>query len=155
MKNAIIFDIDGTLADLTHRRHLVTGHGKPDWKTFMDKMVDDPPLADMCWLAELLGDHPLVDSGQLSLFLFSGRSETHRKETETWLSSNVPEYFKARTALFMRGEGDFRADTLIKKDMLREVQARGHTICIVFMLDSRDAMGLQCFPKYELLGGAE
>ena len=45
-------------------------------------MVNDPPLVDVCLLAELLGSHPLVHAGLLELFLFSGRPETHREVTE-------------------------------------------------------------------------
>lgn len=127
--DAIIFDIDGTLADLRHRRHLVEG-AKPHWGAFFDGMVDDPPLADVCYLAELLGSHPLAPS-IIKLFLFSGRPETHRKETEAWLVANVPAYFKASVALMMRAEGDFRADTLVKKDMLNKIKADGYTPRIV------------------------
>lgn len=127
--DAIIFDIDGTLADIRHRRHHVTG-AKPDWKSFNAEMVDDPPLADVCYLAELLGSHPLAPSF-VKLFLFSGREETHRKVTEDFLRKNVPAYFKASEALVMRAEGDFRADTLVKKDMLRHIQGQGYKVRIV------------------------
>ncbi len=128
--DAIIFDIDGTLADLSHRRHLVTGEGRPNWGLFFDKMVDDPPLANVCYLAELLGSHPLAPAF-VKLFLFSGRPETHRKETEDWLTANVPVYFEASEALMMRAEGDLRADTLVKKDMLRKIQRLGYVVRIV------------------------
>ena len=121
--DAIIFDIDGTLADIRHRRHHVTG-AKPDWKSFNAEMVDDPPLVDVCYLAELLGSHPLAPSF-LKLFLFSGRMETHRKETVDFLKRNVPVYFKNRAELLMRAEGDFRADTLVKKDMLDYIRKQG------------------------------
>jgi predicted kinase len=127
--DAIIFDIDGTLADIRHRRHHVTG-AKPNWKSFNAEMVDDPPLADVCYLAELLGSHPLAPSF-VKLFLFSGREETHRKVTEDFLRKNVPAYFKASEALMMRAEGDFRADTLVKKDMLRLIQSAGFNVRIV------------------------
>ena len=128
--DAIIFDIDGTLADLSHRRHYVSGTGKPDWKSFNAEMVNDPPLVNVCYLAELLGSHPLAPSF-VKLFLFSGRMETHRKVTEDWLTANVPAYFKASVALMMRAEDDFRGDTLVKKDMLHEIQSQGYNVRLV------------------------
>ena len=69
--DTIIFDIDGTLTDVEHRRTFLVG-SKPDWGKFFDAMVDDPPLRDVCLLAELLGDHPLVSQKAVRLFLFSG-----------------------------------------------------------------------------------
>ena len=128
--DTIIFDIDGTLADVEHRRHFLSG-AKPAWGPFFDEMVNDPPLCDVCLLAELLGDHPLVNQGAIKLFLFSGRPETHRKETEDWLLKHARSYFQKAEALLMRGEGDYRADTIVKKEMLRNIQAQGYDVRLV------------------------
>ena len=128
--DTIIFDIDGTLADVEHRRHFLSG-AKPNWGQFFDRMVDDPPLRDVCLLAELLGDHPLVNQGAIKLFLFSGRPETHRKETEDWLNIHVRSYFRKAVALLMRGEGDYRADTIVKKEMLHSIQGQGYEVRLV------------------------
>jgi len=43
--DTIIFDVDGTLTDVSHRRHYVTG-GNTDWGKFFDEMVNDPPFRD-------------------------------------------------------------------------------------------------------------
>ncbi len=128
--DTIIFDIDGTLADVEHRRHFLSG-AKPRWGLFFDEMVNDPPLRDVCLLAELLGDHPLVNQGAIKLFLFSGRPETHRKQTEDWLNIHARSYFQKAEALLMRGEGDHRADTIVKKEMLRGIQAQGYEVRLV------------------------
>ena len=128
--DTIIFDIDGTLADVEHRRHFLSG-AKPAWGAFFDEMVNDPPLRDVCLLAELLGDHPLVNQGAIKLFLFSGRPESHRKQTEDWLNIHARSYFQKAEALLMRGEGDYRADTIVKKEMLRNIQARGYEVRLV------------------------
>ena len=37
-----IFDIDGTLMDIDHRRHYVEGD-KKDWKSFVDNIKHDTP----------------------------------------------------------------------------------------------------------------
>ncbi len=135
--DTIIFDIDGTLADVSHRRHHISG-GKKDWGKFFDEMVNDPPLRDVCLLAELLGDHPLVNQGAIKLFLFSGRPETHRKETETWLLQHARSYFQKAEALLMRGEGDYRADTIVKKEMLDGIRGQGYDVR--FVVDDRPSV---------------
>ncbi len=128
--DTIIFDIDGTLSDVAHRRHFLSG-AKPAWGAFFDEMINDPPLRDVCLLAELLGDHPLVNQGAIKLFLFSGRPETHRKETEEFLLVNARSYFQKAEALLMRAEGDYRADTIVKKEMLDSIRAKGYDVRLV------------------------
>jgi len=135
--DTLIFDIDGTLSDVEHRRHHVSG-GKKEWDQFFDKMVDDPPLRDVCLLAELLGDHPLVNQGAIKLFLFSGRPETHRRQTEAWLHTHVPAYFQKAEALLMRAEGDYRPDTVVKLEMLRGIEGQGHVVR--FVVDDRPSV---------------
>ncbi len=135
--DTIILDIDGTIADVAHRRTYLTG-SKPDWGKFFDRMTDDPPLRDVCLLAELLGDHPLVNQKAVRLFLFSGRPETHRKETEEWLLIHVRSYFQKAEALLMRAEGDFRQDTIVKKEMLDKIRAQGYNPRLV--IDDRPSV---------------
>ena len=138
--DTIIFDIDGTLADVEHRRkHLgTTGGRKPDWGKFFAEMVNDPPLRDVCLLAELLGDHPLVNQGAIKLFLFSGRPETYRKETEEWLLIHARSYFQKAEALLMRAEGDYRPDTVVKSELLHGIQAQGYVVR--FVVDDRPSV---------------
>jgi predicted kinase len=129
--DAIIFDIDGTLADVEHRRQHLSG-AKPAWGKFFDEMKNDPPLADVCMLAELLGTHyHVVETKTIKLFLFSGRPETHREDTETWLTVNVPAYFQSAEALLMRGAGDYRADTIVKREMYENIKAQGFNVRLV------------------------
>lgn len=123
--DTIIFDIDGTLTDVTHRRHYLSG-AKPAWGKFFDEMVNDPPLRDVCLLAELLGDHPLVNQGAIKLFLFSGRPDSHREETEEQLLKFARSYFLKAEALLMRAAGDYRADTIVKLEMLNGIKAQGY-----------------------------
>jgi hypothetical protein len=42
-----VFDIDGVLADVRHRLHLVEGRPK-DWDGFFAAAADDPPLTRGC-----------------------------------------------------------------------------------------------------------
>ena len=53
--DTIIFDVDGTLADTTHRLHLVTDHTvSKNWERFFAEIPNDKPHRDVCLLAELL-----------------------------------------------------------------------------------------------------
>lgn len=121
MKNTIICDIDGTIADATHRLHYIkpalsssddpTKFSK-NWDEFFaathaDSVFED--MRDILW--SLL-------AGRLqrprSLVYVSGRSEVCRQATESWLERhNFP-----RAQVFMRAEGDFRPDYVVKEEIL-------------------------------------
>lgn len=132
-----IFDVDGTLSDVSHRRHYVTG-GAKDWDTFTDKMVDDPPHRDVCLLAELLGDHPLVNQGAIKLFIFSGRPETHRAQTEEWLRIHCRSLLEKAEGLLMRAAGDYRSDVIVKEEFLDFIIKSGYNPR--FVVDDRPSV---------------
>lgn len=135
--DTIIFDIDGTLADVGHRRHYVT-NGNREWGPFFDEMVNDPPLVDVVLLAELLSSHPLAGGPFLKLFIFSGRPDTHRAQTEAWLKEEVPGLYNRAEAVLMRAAGDRRQDTEVKREMLHRIQAQGHEVR--FVVDDRPSV---------------
>ena len=69
-KRCAIFDIDGTLADCTHRLHHVK-HGRRDWGAFNAKMGDDQvraPIRDLA-VAVATAQYELAD-----VVVCSGRS---------------------------------------------------------------------------------
>lgn len=113
-KSAYIFDIDGTLADISHRRMQVV-NGKKDWAAFNAGMKDDTPNAPIVNLYESLLDSIDRYSPTLTeIILMSGRSADHRRVTEDWLVKHgLDRYF----ALFMRGFNDMRDDAIVKKEL--------------------------------------
>lgn len=124
----ILFDIDGTLADLNGREKFLKQE-KPDWKAFNEKMEEDIPNTPIVELYR-----SLYRSGDFELVLVSGRQERFRKLTETWLSwNNIP-----FDTLLMRGDDDGRADSLVKQDILKALQARGKDI--LFTVDDRQSV---------------
>jgi hypothetical protein len=131
--DAIIFDIDGTLADVAHRRHFLSRQPK-NYDAFYDAMVDDPPMVDVCWLAERLA----AKRDGFALFVFSGRPDTHRERTEGWLRKHVPALLEAAEAVLMRPGGDYRPDTEIKREMLRAVRSQGFSPRLV--IDDRPSV---------------
>lgn len=124
MTRCWVFDIDGTLSNPEHRRHLVEKVPK-DWDAFFAAVIDDKPIVPVIMMAGLLGNEcPLV--------LVSGRSSVCREATVEWLRVHSIVY----NALYMRKEGDRRADALIKQEILQQMRLDGWEPWMAF--DDRD-----------------
>lgn len=106
----VIVDIDGTLANCDHRLHFVE-HGRKDWGAFFKHMGDDDVYQD---IADLV--YELYTSGS-KIILVSGRPEDYQEVTEKWLERFSIPYNK----LMMRKKGDFRADHIVKEEILNEI----------------------------------
>lgn len=107
-----IFDIDGTLADVGHRRHHVTITPK-NWAAFYEAMDDDAPNAPVVLLARIL------DAADIKIICSSGRPETYYHRTRAWLARHdVPCW-----DLYMRAPGDHRPDHVIKRERLALIRA--------------------------------
>jgi FMN phosphatase YigB (HAD superfamily) len=108
---AIIVDIDGTIADISHRLHFIEKKRpkEKDWDGFYRACVNDEPISDMIDLIETLR----LDN--YKLIFVTGRSDRVRKETEEWLGR----FFDIghECIVFMRADGDYRADYIIKKEI--------------------------------------
>ena len=123
MKNAIIFDIDGTLSDVAHRRHFVT-NGNRQWDEFFDAMVNDPPTRVTAIAAIINGWVTFAaarDQTPFKLLVFTGRPDSHRQQTVDQLNNFVPGFLD-NAALLMRKTGDYRPDTEVKREMLNKVR---------------------------------
>lgn len=124
LPNAVIFDMDGTLADVRGiRHHIVPPNPKPkgwykDFHAFHSDSVNCPPNAhvvDHAIRASLLGNAILV---------VTARRAMYRNQTAMWLAINgVPS-----DALYMRGNKDGREDFLVKKDILDSIRTRYNVI---------------------------
>ncbi len=105
-----IFDIDGTLADLSHRLHLIQGETK-DWDAFYKASYDDAPIWEVISIARALhsAGHIIVYS--------TGRAEAIRKTTNDWFKK----YRVPFGPLFMRKDGDHREDNVVKSELLDNI----------------------------------
>jgi hypothetical protein len=105
-----IFDIDGTLADATHRLHHILGKEKKDWDAWDAETDGDAPIVPIIGILQALYDH-----GH-EIMLLTGRNERVRKPTEKWLKDHNIKYHN----LIMRPHGDYRDDTIVKLEKLEE-----------------------------------
>lgn len=110
----ICFDLDGTLADITHRLHYIKD-GRKDWPAFYRACVDDKP-----GFVALDVFRALRDSGQHIIDIWSGRSDEVRVETEKWLSYFAPGYRELK----MRKAGDYSPDHELKASWMEEHLAK-------------------------------
>lgn len=100
----VISDLDGTLANIAHRRHLVEGK-KKDWdRFFLESMHDtpNPPIIELC--------NVLYDA-DYKIRIFSGRREKARTETKDRLAKYGVQYH----VLTMQVEGNYTPDQKLKQ----------------------------------------
>jgi FMN phosphatase YigB (HAD superfamily) len=141
----IICDLDGTLADIRHREHHAQGQRK-NWKKFFEGIPEDA-------VAEVVADILRHYVKTHHIVFVSGRPEHTRKNTEAWLGRHAP--FVEKYELFMRPDGDFRPDNIVKAELYdRDIEPRHGAP--FFVLDDRDkvvamwrAKGLICLQVAE------
>lgn len=107
----VVFDMDGTLAEVTHRRHFVRdlpAGQKPDWDAFFKACPDDTPRQAVVekLLAAKAAGHDVI--------VCSARPEPYRDMTAAWLGKYGIPYDR----LIMRRNRDYRPDEIVKKEFL-------------------------------------
>lgn len=107
-KDSVIFDLDGTLCDITHRLHYIKGDNK-NWPAFHQSCILDVPKMDMIGLFQSLDHH-------YTMYIVSGRSDSVREQTKVWLRKHNIVPFK----LIMRKEGDYTPDHILKASWLAD-----------------------------------
>lgn len=119
----VLVDMDGTLADVSHRLHFI--RGKKNWKQFFRAMDQDPPVTTVVeWVQKLAEDHDIV--------IVTGRPEDYVKNTEAWLQKFGVPYSR----ILMRRNGDHRPDHIVKKELLAQVDCSR----VAFVIDDRPSV---------------
>jgi hypothetical protein len=124
-RRVYICDIDGTVADLTHRLHYVKKSPK-DWDGFFDACAWDKPILH---IRELL--HGL----KLPIMYVSGRPSRLKTLTAQWLRDYKFPFYEW-LPFHMRSEGDRRDDCIVKSELLDLILADGYEPVLAF--DDRD-----------------
>jgi hypothetical protein len=126
---AFITDIDGTIAHMNGKR------GPFDWEKVG---LDDPDQSVIMTLK-------LLKSSGVTVLAVSGRDGSCREETEKWMKTHDVPF----DALFMRPAGDFRKDSLIKKEIYeRDIKGKFNVVMIFDdrnqVVDTWRELGLKC-----------
>jgi hypothetical protein len=128
-KNTVIFDLDGTLANIDARRKKsLKPNGKMDWDVFFDaeNINLDKPNDPVIKMAQLLAEDGF------KIVIFSGRNDRSFFTTKSWLTRNRvpftklvmrPDKFKDDSWPIANGnpatkEMRFMPDEILKKKML-------------------------------------
>lgn len=138
-----IFDLDGTLADVGHRRHHVATRPK-NWAAWNAAMGDDKPVEPIQRLLFML------HAAKYRIVICSGREVVFRENTERWLRDHLIPF----DAIYMRAAKDHRDDGTVKSELLDQILADGWLPWIVFddrsrvvdMWRERGLTCLQCAP---------
>ena len=120
-KQTIIFDVDGTIADVEHRRHFVNGNN--DWDSFRKETVNDTPVQWVCDIAKRF-----IAQGDEVAF-FSARNESEREITEKQISQWIGDGHKG---VFLRPNGDYTPDDEFKSVLADKFIDMGGKIDLIF-----------------------
>lgn len=137
MKHIVVFDLDGTLAEVAHRRHLVENK---QWREFYAACIYDTP------------NIPVIRTFQAhrqsgaTLYIASGRSDEVKRQTVSWLQEHdcYPDY------LYMRRACDHQPDHKLKRSWLYDGSIPKEEILCVYddrqsIVDMWRSEGLACF----------
>ena len=119
---AVVWDLDGTLADDRARAHFVeVERGRErDWHSYFDAIDQDPPIAASMEILQAMRAY-----GVRIVFL-TGRPEFTREKTERWLQANG---LSGYDLLVMRPEGEARHAGVFKVDEIQKLRERYHLVC--------------------------
>jgi len=108
----VIFDLDGTIANIDHRTHHVRD-GRNNWDYFFAECVNDRGVKHV-----IETFHAHVSAGH-KVRIWSARSDIVRKQTEDWLSDMGIDPFYLQ---HMRAAGDNTPDATLKRYWLSQEQ---------------------------------
>ncbi len=125
-ESCVIFDLDGTLANIDHRLHFIKRLPK-DWEQFFNHIPFDTPIDH---IVELLGMYKQLE---YNVVFVTGRPERTRKNTIAWL--NAWGIYDGEP-IYMRGDNDRSPDDHVKMYLLHALRDDGWEPMMVF--DDRD-----------------
>ncbi len=99
LPKAVIFDVDGTLAQMD-------GRSPFDW----DRVMEDKPKTEIINLTKM------YKSAGYKIIIFTGRDGCARLDTKEWLVDHEVPYDEVH----IRPRGDQRKDSIIKKELFEE-----------------------------------
>ena len=132
-KYAIIFDIDDTVADTSHRSNELTKRPLTAsvWKAFYDKMVDDVPIQPMIEFINAVHNLSNCSHDKIKVIFVTARPEDYREVTENFLRTHLSfDDFE----LMMRENNNFESSMDLKKRLFKLIEQKYH---VLFAIDDR------------------
>ena len=127
MRDAVIFDLDGTLCDTAEIVHLIEGDDK-DFAAFHAASATCPAHEDVVQAAR-----EQAELGR-AVIVVTSREFVWRDVSLDWLVAHDVPY----DALHMRIVGDYRKDVVVKAEILQQVVDDGFTVREAW--DDKDAV---------------
>lgn len=134
MKNLIVVDIDGTLANIDHRLHFIKQES-PDWDSFFEACDRDEPIFNVIAVVDALRTvmSPRTGYSIYKIVFITGRSELIREKTRIWLKHYLGADLPVMSEdLLMRKEGDHRPDHIVKLEAFRKFGYKFEDVICVF-----------------------
>jgi hypothetical protein len=129
-----LFDVDGTLLDITHRLKFI--QKKPrDWGAFRDpiqKRWDEPiiPIMNIFNALLIAGHTTIIVSARTK-----DEEEDTRKTLVQWIPGMLdynPEFEDYKIPMYLRSNRDFRSDAIVKAEILDTIRMDGYKPEMVF-----------------------
>lgn len=140
-KDTVLFDLDGTVADITHRLKYVQTP-TPDWPRFFKECVNDVPKP---WARELA--RALMFAGY-RVVIVSARSRVVEQETRDWFIKHWGPGYMPEAIHLIRPDKDSTPDDKLKREWLYSWGLKDR---VLFVVDDRQrvvdmwrAEGLTC-----------
>lgn len=112
-REAVIFDVDGTLVDVRSIRHHVMGVVR-NFDAFHSDSIDCPPNEEV-----VSALHEVRASGR-AVVVVTARMERHSFVTTLWLKEAGAEF----DDIFFRPNKDQRPDQDVKREILRQIEKK-------------------------------
>lgn len=131
----IIVDIDGTVAERNNRGPFE-----------FDKVLTDTPVEEVIHVVHSLNSNNHI-------VFMSGRDESCRADTEEWIRRHI--FISGDIELYMRGAGDMRKDSIVKKELfMKHIAPKYYTVACLDdrkqVVDMwREELGLKCLQVAE------
>lgn len=129
MKNTIIVDIDGTMANCDHRQELAEA-GR--WEDFHGLCHQDAPYPDIIQIVNTFGD------AGYDIFACTGRNERFRNKTLDWFVAHGV----AVDDIWMRADDEFGKDVEVKTAMMEKHFGSKEAVLenVLCVLEDRDKL---------------
>lgn len=139
-KDIVIFDLDGTLADIHHRLHHIEKEPQ-DWASFFAACDKDRLIESVAAFFFLVRRNPSYE-----VWIVTGRSDEVIEQTRYWLLNHHLNPDK----LIMRPAGNYEADDVLKVSWVTEGIIPKDRVLAVFedrskVVNAWRKAGLPCF----------